>query len=303
MNNPSARKNKVHWLAILGSAGLHVVLGLLAFFGLPQFNQKAPAPVPVITGSLIESPTAARQAREAEAQRHKEERERVRRAEEAHRKAAEEEARRQEEQRQREIAEARAKEEAAQKAREEAARQEAERKAEEARKAELARKAEEAKRVAERKAKEEAERKAREAAEKKAREEAARKKAEAERKAKEEAKRKKAEAEKREREAALAEALSAEQDQMDRTTWGDRLADHLQKFWIRPAGADSQFSCVVRIRQSRYGDVLARSILRSCGNDFLDNSVLEAVDNASPLPLPRNPRVFEPEIDLTFRPL
>ncbi|MGB1558508.1 MAG: cell envelope integrity protein TolA, partial [Oceanococcaceae bacterium] len=186
------------------------------------------------------------------------------------------------------------------------------------------------------KAKEEAERVAREkaAAEKQAREEAAAKaaaeqkareeaaaKAAAEQKAKEEAERKRKAEEQRKAEerrlaaqkaredmlanamAAEEEALQRQRDAADKETYTGRLAEAIRKNWVRPAGAPPNFSCKVRIQQSPYGDVLNRSIVQSCGNDFLDNSVLDAVDRASPLPLPRNPRVFEAEAIITFVPL
>ena len=173
-----------------------------------------------------------------------------------------------------------------------------------------------AKAEAERKAREEAERKAKEEAERKAREEAERKKREAEEKRKrEEAERKKREEERRRaeqeaREQALADAMQAEeeriqqqQDARDQNAWGEKLGEHLRRNWVRPAGASDSFRCTVRIRISAYGDVLERAIVRSCGNDFLDNSVLEAVDAASPMPLPNNPRAFSNEVVINFEPL
>ncbi len=285
-----SRWRRADWQALAASIVVHAGLGLIALFGLPQWTKPLPASPPVLTGTLVESPTAARkareqaeeQAREEQRRQEREERERLARieAEKQARLEAEKQARAEAARVEREKAEAQARKEAEQKAKAAAdakAREEAERKAE-----------------AERQAKAEAARKAKE--------EAARK-AEAERKAKAEAERKaRAAAEKKAREAALADALRAEQDDMDRTSWSSRLGAHIQKFWVRPAGANEEFSCIVRIRQSRYGDVLARSIVRTCGNDFLDNSVLEAVDEASPLPLPRNPRVFDEVVDIEFVP-
>lgn len=283
------------WSALAASVVLHAVLAAVAIFGLPRWTTPLPPSAPTITGSLVESPTAARQARERAEQQAREEAERQAEAERQRlaRIEAEKQARLEAERKERERVEA------------ERVRKEQQRIARE--------KAEEQARIeAEAKAREAAAAKAREEAERKAREEAARKaKAEAERKARAEAERKaRAEAERKARiaaenkarEDALASALAAEQDAMDRSNWSARLGAHIQKFWVRPAGAREDFSCIVRIRQSRYGDVLARSIVRTCGNDFLDNSVLEAVDEASPLPLPRNPRVFDELVDIEFVP-
>ncbi len=275
------------WSALAASVVLHAVLAAVAIFGLPRWTTPLPPSAPTITGSLVESPTAARQARERAEQQAREEAERQAEAERQRlaRIEAEKQARLEAERKERERVEA------------ERVRKEQQRIARE--------KAEEQARIeAEAKAREAAAAKAREEAERKAREEAARKaKAEAERKARAEAERKaRIAAENKAREDALASALAAEQDAMDRSNWSARLGAHIQKFWVRPAGAREDFSCIVRIRQSRYGDVLARSIVRTCGNDFLDNSVLEAVDEASPLPLPRNPRVFDELVDIEFVP-
>ncbi|MEN8720522.1 MAG: cell envelope integrity protein TolA [Oceanococcaceae bacterium] len=301
MRPQPSRATRDQWRALFGTIAVHAVIGLIVIFGVPQWQTPLPPPAgPVITGSLVESPTAQREAARAREEAAARERARL----EAERKAQEE-------------AERRARAEAERTAREEAAREEAERiaAAERARvekerqaRAEAERKARaeaerQARAEAERKAQAEAERKAREEAERQARIEAERKaREEAERVAREEAARRKAEAERKARESDLADALAAEQDAMDEQVWVRQISNHVQREWVRPRGADADFSCVVRIRQTRYGDVLESRILRSCGNDFLDNSVLEAVQNASPLPLPRNPRIFADVIDLRFEP-
>ena len=298
-------RRKTDWQAIAASVALHLLLFALVIYGVPKWSKPLPPRGPVITGSLVESPSAARQAEQARQQREEAERQARLAAErkareEAEQRQRDEEARQRrkaEEQKQREETARKAKAAAEQKAREETARKEKEA-AEQKAKEEAARKAE-----AERKAKEEAERKAKEEAERKRQAEEERKRKAAEAKAKAERERKAKEAaELKARQQALANELAAEQDAMDRNTWSSRLAAHIQKHWVRPAGSSDGFSCVVRIQQSRYGDVLARSIQRSCGNDFLDNSVLEAVDAASPLPLPRNPRVFDATVDIVFVP-
>lgn len=284
------RPSRLDWRAIVFSVLLHAAIVVLVLFGIPEWGKALPPRGPVITGSLVESPTAIRQAEEKRVREKQQKEEALRMAKaEAERKAREE-------------AERKAKEEADRIARAEAERQakaEAEKKAREAAKKKAKEEAErKARAEAERKAKEEAERKARAEAERKAKAEAERRakaKAEAERKAREKAAQK-------EREQALADQLAAEQDDMDRAAWTNRVSSAIQRNWVRPAGSAADFNCVVRIQQSRYGDVLARSIVRSCGNDFLDNSVLEAVDAASPLPMPRNSRVFEATLDIVFQP-
>nr|MBV6628833.1 cell envelope integrity protein TolA [Oceanococcus sp. HetDA_MAG_MS8] len=289
---------------LLLSIGLHLALAALLVFGLPQLTRPLPPPGPKIVGTVVESPTA----RALEEKRRKEAERRAR--EEAERKAkaeAERKAREEAERKAKAEAERKAQEEAERKAKAEAerkAREEAERKAQ----AEAERKARE---EAERKAKAEAERKAREEAERKAKAEAERKaREEAERKAKAEAERKAREKAQQAREDALEAAMREEeqriqqaQDAQDANRWAEQIADEILREWVRPSGAPADFSCEVRVELSLYGDVLQREIIRSCGNEFLDNSVLQAVDQASPLPLPRNSRVFQTTINITFEPL
>lgn len=287
------------FFALTVALALHAILLALLWFGLPPTEiKKAPAFVPVQAVFLDESRSILRQQRAEEA--------RLRVIEEAARQAAEEAARRKAAE---EAARKLAAEQAARKAAEEAARKKA---------------AEEAAR----KAAEEAARKkaAAEEAARKAAEEAARKKAAAEeaaRKAAEEAARKKAEqeAERKRRQALtekmLKEALAAEeaalaaqqkaaeqasQDASDRAEYQRQLFRHIQRNWTRPAGAQEDFSCRIRIQQLPGGQIQSYELLDSCGNPFLDASVENALRKSDPLPLPANPRVFDRTLTLQFEP-
>jgi len=166
----------------------------------------------------------------------------------------------------------------------------------------------------------EAERKKREAAvvqkrkddERKKREaEAARKKAESERKQREAAE---AERRKKEAEQSLRESLAAEERSREEAARAARAATELERVkalitqkvvrnWNIPPGSKG-LQCVLTIRVSPKGEVLAVSIVQSSGNAVFDKSVENAVHKATPLPLPPDPSLFEylREIEFTFRP-
>ena len=161
----------------------------------------------------------------------------------------------------------------------------------------------------------EAERKAKEAAaakaeaERKAKEEAA-KKAEAARKAKEAAEAKKRaeeEARRKALESELAAAIAAEENSgeqaRDLEIYRGLIAQAVQRNWIRPESAKVA-ECVVRVTQIPGGEVIrVTPQANRCGGDSLfQRSVVKAVEDASPLPAPPNPDVFDREIEFLFRP-
>lgn len=175
----------------------------------------------------------------------------------------------------------------------EAQRLEEERKAKEAEAARKAKEAAAAKAEAERKAKEEAAKKAE--AERKAKEAAAAKK-----RAEEEARRKALENE-------LAAAIAAEENSgemaRDLEVYRGLIAQAVQRNWTRPESADVA-ECVVRVTQIPGGEVVrVQPQAGRCGGDSLfQRSVVKAVEDASPLPAPPNPDVFDREIEFLFRP-
>lgn len=112
--------------------------------------------------------------------------------------------------------------------------------------------------------------------------------------------------ERRAREAELAAALGAESEQrsaQEVSLWGTQLAAAIQRVWTRPPGvADQKYLCVVNMQLSATGEVLSARIQKSSGNPQIDESVLRAVYKASPMPLPRDPTVFQPGVNITFIP-
>jgi colicin import membrane protein len=94
----------------------------------------------------------------------------------------------------------------------------------------------------------------------------------------------------------------ARQDQSDSALYQQQLFHHVQKHWVRPAGVDDDFSCKIRIHQLPGGQIQSYELLESCGNAFLDASVENAIRKSDPLPLPKNSRVFDRTLTLTFKP-
>jgi colicin import membrane protein len=160
-----------------------------------------------------------------------------------------------------------------------------------------------------RQAKVEAERKA----EKKKKAEAERKRAEAQRRRAEEKKRK-AEAEQRRQRAEreLREQLALEQEAQEQANQRLRdrhLAEYIsqiegkvQRNWIQPTSAPGRLRAQVRVQQIPGGEVVQVTITRSSGNLAFDRSVETAVFKSSPLPQPKDPTLFDREINFEFDP-
>lgn len=75
------------------------------------------------------------------------------------------------------------------------------------------------------------------------------------------------------------------------------LAQQLDIAWLRPLNSPEGVTCNVLIRQIRGGEVIGRSIIEPCRADaVLRNSMLTAVDRASPLPYAGFESVFSAEI-------
>lgn len=108
-------------------------------------------------------------------------------------------------------------------------------------------------------------------------------------------------AERARREAQIAEEEAAlrgtrESDDL-RAQYVTALAQQLDIAWLRPLNSPEGVTCNVLIRQIRGGEVIGRSIIEPCRADpVLRNSMLTAVDRASPLPYSGFESVFSAEI-------
>ncbi len=67
----------------------------------------------------------------------------------------------------------------------------------------------------------------------------------------------------------------------------EELDEHVKKHWHVPNFlANAQLSAAIRIYVDGNGIILKREMLRSSGNQIFDQTVMECLDNASPLPVP-----------------
>ncbi|HEY0685042.1 MAG TPA: cell envelope integrity protein TolA [Steroidobacter sp.] len=297
---------KQHWLYILGALALHAVFA--GIFGLTMLNmQRTPPPVQLAIQAVVVDPAALNKA--ARQQRQERERERVQQRE---REAEAQREREQAEQQRREQ-----EEEATRKQQEETARRESEQRAEQERQVELKQREEaEQRRLAEEqqlRERQEAEKKraAAEAERKKRAEEEAKKVAEIERRQKEEAERRRAADEARlqeARESELARQLAEEEadaaaaSSPEMAQYVAMIRQQVERRWKRPLSARDDLQCQVQVRQTPAGVVLSVRVGTCNGDAAVKQSIEVAVQSASPLPLPSNPRLFNPNLTFVFRP-
>lgn len=161
----------------------------------------------------------------------------------------------------------------------------------------------EARRVAQRKAAQaEAARKAELAAQQRAEQQARARAAEESRLAAAEAR------QRSEREAELRARLAAEEQRTGaaagslRTQYIAAIQAHVEKRWFRPPGLAPGTSCTVQVLQIPGGEVVGLRFGDCAGGEALRRSIESAVHNASPLPAPPEPALFEREVRLVFTP-
>jgi colicin import membrane protein len=88
----------------------------------------------------------------------------------------------------------------------------------------------------------------------------------------------------------------------DAARWAIAVSDKIRARWIKPSKAKAKFDCTVEIELTPAGRVTSVELRKSCGSKALDESILHAVRDSEPLPLPANPAVFEPDLVLHFIP-
>lgn len=62
--------------------------------------------------------------------------------------------------------------------------------------------------------------------------------------------------------------------------------------WIKPISSPKGLSCTIRVKLLPSGDVMDANVVSSSGNDIFDRSAENAVRKASPLPVPKDRRLF-----------
>ena len=81
-----------------------------------------------------------------------------------------------------------------------------------------------------------------------------------------------------------------------------QINDKIERNWIRPTEPVNGLKCVVRLSQFPGGKVVQVEIQTSSGNAAYDQSVRDAVLRASPLPVPKDPSLFDRNILIVFAP-
>ena len=85
----------------------------------------------------------------------------------------------------------------------------------------------------------------------------------------------------------------------------EQIRAHVSSYWSYPSVVRPGDEVAVTIRLVPTGEVVSVQLLKSSGNALLDSSVLQAVRKASPLPVPKDIRVFEKDFrnfTMKFRP-
>ena len=79
-----------------------------------------------------------------------------------------------------------------------------------------------------------------------------------------------------------------------------QIKNRIERNWLRPPGTAAGLKCIVRLSQIPGGEVVQAEIRESSGNIAFDRSVEEAVLRSSPLPVPKDPSLFDRNIVITF---
>ena len=80
------------------------------------------------------------------------------------------------------------------------------------------------------------------------------------------------------------------------------IKQKVERNWVRPANAEVGLECIVNVRQLPGGEVVDVRFGRCNGDETVKRSIESAVYKSSPLPAPRDPRVFDRSLTLTFKP-
>jgi colicin import membrane protein len=140
-------------------------------------------------------------------------------------------------------------------------------------------------------------------------------KAEADAKRKADAKaaadKKRAAQEKRDRDASEADLREKLAEEETRTSAGFQslkasyvraIQAHVEQRWYEPPGVSAGLSCTIYVTQIPGGEVVGMRFGTCNGNAAVKQSIETAVRNASPLPAPPEPSLFEREVELVFTP-
>jgi colicin import membrane protein len=111
-----------------------------------------------------------------------------------------------------------------------------------------------------------------------------------------------------EREADLRARLEAEEERTSagyqslKASYVQAIQAHVEQRWFEPPGTGPGLSCTVFVSQIPGGEVVGMRFGTCNGGAAVRQSIETAVQNASPLPSPPEPDLFEREVQLIFTP-
>ena len=116
------------------------------------------------------------------------------------------------------------------------------------------------------------------------------------------------EQDRREREADLKRSLAAEEhadvarNGAALASWQSMIAEKITRKWLRPPTAKAGIDCMLNVTQVPGGEVTHVSIGECNGDPAVRESIEAAVYRASPLPPPPDPRLFDRNLEIRFKP-
>jgi len=88
----------------------------------------------------------------------------------------------------------------------------------------------------------------------------------------------------------------------DQTYWAAQMVAAITQQWVRPPGSDPNLKAWVHYHLDSQGTASSVEIIRSSGMQAFDQSIMQAILKASPLPMPRIQAAFVSEINVCFSP-
>ena len=100
--------------------------------------------------------------------------------------------------------------------------------------------------------------------------------------------------------AAKAEAEAATQAKLAAQALAEQQAKQaiqqkVNRSWIRPVSAEAGLKCTIRVKLMSDGTVIDAEVISSSGDEIFDRSAENAVNKASPLPVPKDKELFARE--------
>jgi colicin import membrane protein len=80
------------------------------------------------------------------------------------------------------------------------------------------------------------------------------------------------------------------------------LVQTIERNWIKPPSARTGLECTLYVTQAAGGTVLDVKLGACNGDAAVRESVANAVYRSSPLPAPRDPRAFQRQLVIVFKP-